>query len=264
MTGDVEQLRLVLGRGRAGHGADLGVADFAALERCIDRGQLLQGAGHADLFPGHQLADAAFPAQPVGQGADPGAGPALLAIELLKELEEPVLGGVEVTGQGCDLGGERLPGIFSRTRQDRTPDARTRAAWRQKPQQRIARTRKPQQPLARTRKPQQRIARTRKPRWPDVRISRRATACRRESAGRSESRTWGEAVSGNADSAEAGTSNMGAPDKLALCQRILIIISVLYSHLTEYKRKYLGILYRNPPVCTAAFNCHAQFRDIQT
>ena len=112
VAGDVQQLRLVLGRGRAGHGADLGVADLAALEGSVDHRQLPQRAGHADLFPGHQLADAALPAQPVGQGADPGPGPALLAVELLKELEEPVLGGVEVPGQGGDLGGERLRAFF--------------------------------------------------------------------------------------------------------------------------------------------------------
>ena len=88
MAGDVQQLRLVLGRGRAGHGADLGVADLAALERGVGQGQLPQRAGHADLFPGDQLADAAFPAQPVGQRTDPGAGPALLAVELVEELEE--------------------------------------------------------------------------------------------------------------------------------------------------------------------------------
>ena len=112
VAGDVQQLRLVLGRGRAGHGADLGVADLAALERSVGHRQLPQGAGHANLLASHQLADAAFPAQPVGQGADPGAGPALLAVEFVEELEEAVLGGVEVTGQGGDFGGERVRVFF--------------------------------------------------------------------------------------------------------------------------------------------------------
>lgn len=48
----------------------------------------------------------------MGQRTDPGAGPALLAVELVEELEEPVLGGVEVTGQGGDFGGERVRAFF--------------------------------------------------------------------------------------------------------------------------------------------------------
>ena len=116
VAGDVQQLRLVLRSGRTGHRTHFGEADLALLERSVDQGQLPQRTGHANLLAGHQVAEPAFPVQPVGQRTDPGPGPALLPVELFKELEEPVLGGIEVTGQGGDLIGEQVRAFFPRIR----------------------------------------------------------------------------------------------------------------------------------------------------
>ena len=112
MAGDVQQLRLVLRRGHAGHGTDLGVADLAALEGVVDRWQRAKRPGHPDLFARHQFAETAFEVQPVGQRTDAVAGPAVVSVEFVQQLEEPVVRGVEVAGQGGDFVGKDLAALL--------------------------------------------------------------------------------------------------------------------------------------------------------
>ena len=99
MAGDLKQESLILRSGGAGHGADLGVADLATLERRVDFRQIPQRAGDADLFPGCEFPDAALEVEPVGQRTDADTAPAVAAVELVQQLDKAVVGRVEMPGQ---------------------------------------------------------------------------------------------------------------------------------------------------------------------
>ena len=103
---DVEEVGLVPGGDDAGQRPDLGVAELALGQRLGEQRQLGQRAGDADLLPRGVGIDAAGPAQPVGAGQRPLGGPDLSAVELRDEGEESGGGGVDVSGEGGDGGGE--------------------------------------------------------------------------------------------------------------------------------------------------------------
>ena len=105
---DVQEIVLVLGSGDAGQCPDLGVAELASGERLREQRQFGQGAGDADLLPSGMGIDAARPAQPMSAGQRPLSGPDLASVELGDECEETPGGGVDVSGEGGDGGGERV------------------------------------------------------------------------------------------------------------------------------------------------------------
>ena len=107
---DIEEIVFVLRSGDAGQGPDLGVAELA-LGQCLgEQRQLRQRPGDADLLPRGMSVDATGPAQPVGAGQRPLGGPDLAAVELGDECEEAPGGGMDVSGEGGDGGGERIVG----------------------------------------------------------------------------------------------------------------------------------------------------------
>jgi hypothetical protein len=96
-----EQGGLVLGRGDARHGADLGEGQLAFLERRADQRQAGQGARDAELLARRVQRKPAAPLQPVGRGR-----PALPAVQLVEHPQhgdQPIRGGVDVAGERGDL-----------------------------------------------------------------------------------------------------------------------------------------------------------------
>ena len=105
---DVEEIGFVLSIGNAGERPNLGVAKLAPGERLGEQRQFGQRPGDTDLLPSGMGIDAARPAQPMSAGQRPLSGPDLASVELGDECEETPGGGMDVSGEGGDGGGERV------------------------------------------------------------------------------------------------------------------------------------------------------------
>ena len=104
----VEQQGFVGRRRDAHHRAYLGVRDFAAPERIVDRGELGELVGDAHALPGRDELPADPPRQPVCTRQRTLDVPAAALIERAQIRKEPVHGCIEVCGMFCDSFAELL------------------------------------------------------------------------------------------------------------------------------------------------------------
>src|SRR5687768_10994136 len=110
VLGNGQQVVLVVGIADARDLAGLGVAELAAGHGGGHLGQGLERAGDAHLLARGAEGDAALPVQPVGAGLRGAVRPAVAPVELGDQDQETMIGGVDVTGKGADLGGEFVDG----------------------------------------------------------------------------------------------------------------------------------------------------------
>ena len=101
VEGELDQLRLVLGRGHARQGPDLGPREPPLLHLGRGQGQVGKAPGRPQPLAGRAEGDPGPPVQPVGAGAPP--APEFLLVEAAQQRQKPVQGGVDVRGKLGDL-----------------------------------------------------------------------------------------------------------------------------------------------------------------
>ena len=106
----VEEPAFILRRGDSRHRADFRVAHLGARESGVDQRQLPERLGHADFLPRRDRAEAHAPIEPGRHRRQPVLPVAAARVELADERQEPVLGRVELGGEGRDLMLDRLVG----------------------------------------------------------------------------------------------------------------------------------------------------------
>ena len=120
-TREVQQVRLVLGRGHARHRADLRVGQLAATHGVAQPGQRPECSGHPHLLAGGAQVEAGPPVQPVGTGAK-ALAPTVALVEPADEHEQFVGGGLDARRQLGDGIAETLGVTAARSRCNRDGD----------------------------------------------------------------------------------------------------------------------------------------------
>jgi hypothetical protein len=115
--GHVEQQLLVVARGYAGDGADLGVAQLPALHGSGDERQRRERPRHPHLLARRDQTHADAPAEPMGAALGSWRPPACVGIELVDIDEELMGGGVDMRGGACDALRELVDGFAVQSRQ---------------------------------------------------------------------------------------------------------------------------------------------------
>ena len=106
MFGDSQQIVFVFFIGNTGHGADFGIAQFAAFEAFAHFREFGQGIGDADFLTSRVDADAAFEIEPMGARRHAQVFPAIVPIEFVDQDQQTVGGGVEIGREFGDFGGQ--------------------------------------------------------------------------------------------------------------------------------------------------------------
>lgn len=102
LTGQLQELRLVFGRGHAGESPHLGEGQLPPGHSPGKDVEIPKCPGHPYLLPSRPGRDSGSPREPFGTGAE-SPGPALLLIEGTNQNQEMVGGGVDVGGQAGNL-----------------------------------------------------------------------------------------------------------------------------------------------------------------
>ena len=102
MTRELHQFKLVLRSGYPSERSRLRVRQLPALHHLAQRGEILEGTGHADFLACRSHGDAGAPAQPVGARLEARV-PAASLVELTDQDQETVGGRMDVGGEFRDL-----------------------------------------------------------------------------------------------------------------------------------------------------------------
>jgi hypothetical protein len=103
MIRDIEEDRFILRRRDTRHRAHFGIRQLPIAKGRIDFRQLRDRMCNPEFFPCRDIADTAMQVEPLGAARHAGGHPALAAVELGDQLQEPVGCGRQFTPEPGDL-----------------------------------------------------------------------------------------------------------------------------------------------------------------